>query len=220
MTLAELRNSVWYWLDDLQGGYFTQPQVDVWLNNAQKKVQNMLVGVGQNFYLKCVETTLVVNQNEYVMPSNLKKVNSLYLIMSGTAPNETFSMIEPITTNEAFLTAYTNGTPQAYSITRSRLVLYPFPDQPLTLRLKYTYLVSDMELDTDVPDVPESYHELIALYAAQDGFIKDGRANDLIVKKIKEYEDSFRSDANERRQDRPRSIVKTGFSQSQSTYYW
>ena len=63
-----------------------------------------------------------------------------------------------------------------------------------------------------VPDCPSDYHELIALLAAQDGFIKDGRPNELIVKKIAEYERDMDIDAQERRQDMSREIRESGDS--------
>ena len=72
-------------------------------------------------------------------------------------------------------------------------------------------MVVDMETDNDVPDVPEDYEELIALLAAQDGFLKDGRASEILMKKIAEYEKDLDSDANERLQDQPRAIVDNGY---------
>jgi hypothetical protein len=87
------------------------------------------------------------------------------------------------------------------------------------LRLEYTYLVADMTLDTDVPDVPEEYQEFLALLACEDGFIKDGRANDLLQKKLKVYRDDLDMDAQERNQDQPRSVIETGESAS-GGFFW
>jgi hypothetical protein len=219
MNRLGLKTLVAGWLDDLNYGYFTESQVETWLNNAQREVQKRLIKTGQNFYTKYVQTTLVVNQSDYVLPSNFKNLNRLELVMSGTPPNESKVPLGPITTGQQDLVSSGTGTPRFYRYRRNRLILTPTPDTPLVLRMEYTYLVSDMTLDTDTPDVPDSYDELIALLAAQDGFIKDDRAAPLLVKKIDEYQKQLDSDANERSKDGPRQVVETG-NNNDSGFFW
>lgn len=206
MTFADLKALVSYTLDDLNFGYFTQTQVGLWLNNAQRETQKRLLKAGQNFYAQTVKTTTVVNQRDYIIPADYKKLHRLDLIISGTCPNESVIALTPITWNEQDMVASGVGTPSCYTLRKTRLSLFPAPDTALTMRLTYSPLVADMTLDTDIPDVPDSYQELLALLAAQDGFIKDGRVPDLLVKKIKDYEEDMDSDANERRQDLSREV--------------
>lgn len=219
MTFLELQNLVAYWLDDLNFGYFTNTQVKVWLNNAQKEVQKRLLKAGQNYYVTPVQTTLVVNQRDYVLPEDFKKLHRLALVISGTCPNESMSPISPITTNQQDLVPSGVGTPCAYFFKRDRLVLRPAPDTALVMLMDYSYLVADMVLDTDIPDVPNSYVELIALLAAQDGFLKDGRSSEILTQKLKTYELEMDQDAQERNQDVSRSVVETGNSADYG-YYW
>lgn len=219
MTRAEIRNLVLYWLDDLNAGYFTEPQVNVWINNAQKECQKRLIKAGQNYYVECVQTTLVVNQRSYALPEDIKKINRLEIIVSGVTPNESVTPIIPITLMQQDMLPTGNGTPSCYFLSKNKLTLLPAPDTALVMRLDYSYLVADMTADSDIPDVPESYHEYIALLAAQDGFLKDGRANELLLKKIAEYEKDFDIDAQERNQDLPRGIISTG-NDSGAEYYW
>jgi len=214
MTFAELQSLVSYWLDDLNFGYFTQTQVKVWLNEAQKEVQKKLIKAGQNYYTDFVQTTTVQNQAYYVLPSDFKKLNRLEIITGGTVPNESVQSLTPMTINQQDLISRGTGQPIYYFIQKDQLVLFPTPDTAQTLRLYYSYMVSDMTLDNDTPDVPESYHQLIALYACQDGFLKDGRANELLVKKIGEFERDMDMDSTDRQQDTVREIVLTGDSVS------
>jgi hypothetical protein len=72
-----------------------------------------------------------------------------------------------------------------------------------------SYEVSDMVLDTDIPDVPDQYHELLALLAAEDGFLKDGRSSEILQHKLAVYKADMDADATERNQDQPRSVVET-----------
>lgn len=210
MNLLQLRTLVYSLVDDPQGGYFTPAQVNVYLNNAVKEVQKKLLKAGQNYYVKRVTTPLIVNQRDYILPEDFKKLHRLEIIVSGSAPNETTSVLAPITINQQDLVANQTGQPYVYTIQRNRLILRPAPSTPYKLRLYYSYLAVDMQLDTDIPDVPESYQQLVALYAARDCYLKDGRVADLILSKINSYEKDLDLDATERNEDISRQIVVTG----------
>lgn len=217
MTFLEMQNSTAYYLDDLAFGYFTPTQVKVWLNNAQKRVQKRLLKAAQNYYNLCSQTTLVVNQREYALPDDFKKIMRLEIVISGTYPNESVNPVKEVTTNQKDLIPYMGtGTPEWYTFKRNRLVLYPAPSSPLVLKLEYAYEVVDMVNDSDLPDVPVSYHELLPLLAAEDGFLKDSRVSEILAKKMKDFEEELDSDAQERAQDGPRRIVETGNSVSSS----
>ena len=162
---------------------------------------------------------MVVNQSDYVLPDDFKKLHRLEIVMSGTAPNEDLSQVVPITLNQKEFAPGGNGTPLVYFFKKNRIVLNPAPDTALTIRLFYSYEVTDMVLDTDEADVPTAYQELIPLLAAEDGFIKDGRGSALLEKKLKQFQLDMDSDAQERNQDVPRGIVETGGGGAGS-YYW
>ena len=43
MTFVELQVLTSTWLDDVNNGYFTLPQIKQWLNNAQLETQKLVV---------------------------------------------------------------------------------------------------------------------------------------------------------------------------------
>ena len=219
MTFNDLQNLTVYWLDDLNFGYYTQTQVQLWLNNAQIEVQKMLIASAQNRYTAWVGTTLIVGQSDYVLPADFRKLNNLEVVLSGTPPNETVTPIVPITLNQKYLIDMGQSTPAAYYFRKNRLVLQPAPDTNLLMRLVYTYLVANMVNPTDIPDVPPEYHELIALLACADGFLKDGRQNALLLTKIEAYKTDLEQDAQERSQDLTRGIVETGDNADAGMYF-
>ncbi len=100
MNFGELKSLVSFTLDDLQFGYFTETQVQIWLNNAQVEVQKMLIASSQSRYNAWVGTTLVVGQSDYVLPADFRKLQQLEVVLSGTPPNEAITPIVPITTNQ------------------------------------------------------------------------------------------------------------------------
>ena len=157
MTRLDLQNLTLQYLDDINGGYHTPAIVNGWLNLGQGEVQKLLILAHENFYLKQLQTTMVLNQGDYSMPSDFFILNMLEVVTGGTAPNEVKYNLMPITQNQQYLLAsLTNGQPEAYFIRRNNLVVTPVPNaQGQLLRLHYHYKAADMTLDTDVPDVPE-----------------------------------------------------------------
>ena len=210
MNFLQLKQLVSFWLDDLNFGYFSETQVSTWLNNAQKEVQKKLIKMGDNYYTRFVQTNTVPNQSRYVLPQDFKKLHRLEMMTAGTVPNESVQSLTPMTINQQDLISRGTGQPLYYFIEKNMLVLFPAPDTAQVLRMVYSYQVTDMTLDSDTPDVPESYHEFVALLACQDGFLKDGRVNELLLSKIAKYEETFNQDAEDRQQDTVREIVNTG----------
>lgn len=220
MNLLELRNLTLTWLDDVNAGYFTTDQVNRWLNNAFREAQKLMLQAGQNYYLIPVQTTLVVNQSDYILPSDFEKLHRLELVVAGSSPNEDVVPICPITINQRDLVPNHTGQPQYYDIKRNRLELFPSPDTPLVLRLYYSPRVQEMILDTDVPDLPEQYHEFLSILATIDGLLKDGRDQMPAIQKRDFYIAMMKQDAQDRTQDAPRSVNITGDSSAGVMAYW
>lgn len=219
MTFLEMQDLVLSWLDDVDAGYFTRAQVKVWLNNAQKEVQKMVDQAFEGHFIKCVETTTVVNQREYELPTDFKRLHRLELVISGSSfHNQTTSVLVKITPNQqdGF---DKSGTPSAYYFKGTQLVLLPVPDTAKTLRMEYSYRIPDLSADGDVSEVPKDYHEFIAMIATRDGFLKDGRDITAIQKKIDDHETSLKRDAEQRNVDQPRTIVQTINDEADGDWY-
>lgn len=210
MTFLQLKQLVSFWADDLQMTYFTPEQVGRFLNNAQREVQKLLILAGQDYYLKCAKTQLVINQRDYAFPDDFYKLNRLELIVSGTPPTENVFPLTNITPNQKDLVFDSTGAPSVYYMTKNKLVLLPAPNQPFYLRMLYSYKVADMVSDTDVPDVPEPYQEMIAVLAAMDCFYKDTRDSSALREKRDFYMDMIKRDAAQRAIDASRQVIYTG----------
>lgn len=208
MTFLELQNLVAYWLDDLNFGYFTPTQVKRWLNNAQLETQKLLLAAGEQWYTVCKYTTLVPSQSAYSLPADFLKVQRLELeIDSGI---NTTQKLYPISMNQQDQYPGVNSRPSAYYLTKTNIKLVPPPDTALVMRLWYSYKVADMVQDTESPDVPSQYHEFLAVLAALDGLLKDGRDPSAMIEKKTYYETMLKRDADERTVDNPRHILETG----------
>lgn len=213
MTRGEIRGLVLSWLDDLDAGYFTPEQVNVWINNAQYEVQKQLLDCGELWYLTCVTANTVQSQDSYSLPANFLKANRLELLIAGTlqtaVSGQTWSSIEPNTLNEGSDLNFGLAQPQTVTIGKDCLILRPIPDQGYVMRLWYSYCVDPMNDDLNVPDVPIQYHEAIAVRAAWDGYMKDQRNPTIMDEKRKYYDDMMKKDQIQRNRARPRRVVRT-----------
>lgn len=211
MTRLELQNLVLQWVDDPQGTYFSPPDfIQPALNRAQQEVQKQLIEAGENYYLKPpLETTTVVNQAEYILPDDFLKLHRLIYVIGGVYPNETTASLGWITLQQQDLIGPQVGTPTAYIMKKNRIQLVPAPDRATTLRLFYSYRVSNMVGDSSTPDAPEEFHEYIAILAAMDCFIKDDRVPSNIMEKKKYYETLLKQMAEDRTIDHSRMVVIT-----------
>lgn len=208
MTRAQLTSLVLSWLDDSSAGYFTAAQTNTWLSLAAKQVQMELIQAGENWYMKPTETLTVASQSDYVLPSDFLVEHRLELVVSGTGTNENRQALTPITTNQQDLISITTGVPTNYYIKKDRVTLSPTPDAAYTLRLYYSPIIADMASDSDEPDVPEQFHEYVAILAAFNGFIKDDRTPNSLNAKKEEFLKILRQMATERTQDQSRQVVQ------------
>lgn len=212
MTRGEIRTLIWDWLDDPLGGYFSATRVNAWINNGQREVQKQLIQAGQMYYQKCAETDSVANQRDYVLPDDFLKIDRIEFVISGTGVNENKVLLTPITLNQQDLIGPFTGQPQVYDVKKDRFSLYPIPDSnsaPKVIRLYYEYRITDMTSDSDIPDVPEDYHEYIALIAAFNGYIKDDRIPNNLIEKHNEYKTLLKQMAQQRDESAPRMVVVT-----------
>lgn len=209
MTLLSLRTLVSQWVDDPQNGYFTVATLNIFLNNAQKEVQKLLIQANETYYTKYVTTNTVQNQQDYVIPSDLLNIERLEIVASGTGINADKRFLQKITLNQQSLNGLQAGLPSSYYMKKNRVSLLPVPDNIYVLNLYYDYLLTDMILDADVPDVPEDFHEYIAVLAAFDCFIKDDRIPANIVTKQQYYEKLLKQKAESRDTSGPRMVVQT-----------
>lgn len=212
LTLGDLENLVWSSLDDYgppAGQYFTEPQVKAWLNNAQREVQKQIIQAGENWYVTRSTTSTVADESTYGLPQDFLKVNKLEVVLSGTGVEENRATLSPTTLVQLDRIYANSGKPQAYAIRKNALVFAPVPDAAYTLYMDYTYLVADMDLGEDVPDVPLQYQEYIAVLATLEGFYKDGRDPGPFLEKKRYYEALMKQDAEDRKVDAPRSVICT-----------
>lgn len=183
--------------------------MDLRLNLAMRETWKRLISANKEYYSQCVYTTTVADQRAYALPTDFLQVIRLERLDAGSRPRH--HKIDSITPNQRDLYTEELAAPVGYYFEKNKLMLVPTPDQAYEVHLEYSYRPAFMILDADEPDVPEEYHEFIAVLATRDGLIKDGRPLDPIKDKLKEYELLLKQIADQRNADGPRMIVTTDY---------
>jgi hypothetical protein len=211
MNLSQLTNLFLYWVDDVNGTYFTPPQTTLFLNNAQREVQKQLIQSGENWYVQRVFSYTVTNQDTYALPTDFLRLHKLELVLQGVGiTNENRQTIIPVTLIQLDQIGMNlTAAPEVYNIRKNCFTMRPIPDNIYKIYLAYTYQVQDMVNSFDLPDVPPRYHEYVAVTAAIDGFIKDGRDMSQLLTKKQEYKELMKQDAQNRNVDQSKSVVVT-----------
>lgn len=211
MTFLELQNLVLSWLDDLEAGYFTRPQISRWINNGLRELQKQLIQANETYYLRCQMTNCVINQAAYALPADFYKLRLLEYCPSGpgTQVTDPWFMILPCTMVESLSVPQGPAAPTVYYLKKDCIVLKSVPDNTYPLRLTYDYQVSEMTNDNEEPDAPIDYHEYIAVLATIDGLLKDGRESAQFNEKKKAYVELMRQNMTQRQIDQPRWVVTT-----------
>lgn len=206
-TRTQIKAIIREWVDDRGGMYFDDTALNYFIQLAEYEVQKQLIAAGEMYYEKCQQTTLVVNQWDYILPNDFLKLHRLELVTSGSGVNEERRLLKRVTMNEQDKIGPKAGTPLVYVIKKTRMTLYPTPDAAKTLRLYYSFRITPMANDSDTPDIPEEFQEYIALLAAYDCFIKDDRNPSNLEKKIKVYTDRMKSLAEDRDESESRQVI-------------
>lgn len=207
MTRAQIKTLVRGWLDDPNGTYFIDTDVNTWINLAHRQLQMMLLQAGNNWYMKPVESYTVVGQSDYLFPSDFMVEHRIEVILSGSGTTENRQPLVAISTNEQDFVPTTSGNPACYYIKKDRFTISPTPATAQLMRLYYSPLVTDLAADSDTPDCPEQFMEYIALLAAFNGYIKDDRAPQNLMAKKAEFEALLKQMSVERTQDRSRQVI-------------
>lgn len=209
MTFLEMQVLASDYLDDTANGYFTLPILKQRLNLALRELQKRLISANKDYYSKCVYTNTVINQAAYALPSDFLQVIRLYFITQGSGATANEQKIMAMTPNQRDLIIDTTGDPIAYYMQKNNLILSPVPNRVVPLHLEYSFYVSDMVNDSDIPDAPQQFHEYIVILAVRDCMVKDMRPLTNIETKLKEYELLLKQIADQRQADGPRMVVQT-----------
>lgn len=212
MTVAQMIAYILSEVDDLQGAYFTEPQLIRYINQAAGECQKKLLAAGNNWYVKKTADgayLTVANQDTYTPPTDLLNLNRLEIVQN-PGVNENRVALTSITLNQKDYFYGYSQWPVAFYFQKTDIVMCPAPQiAGLTIRYYYSYRIAEVTTTAETVDVPPEFHEYICYLSIMKCFAKDGRDPGYFLGMVKEIEQRLEKQAIQRAQDHAPGIVQT-----------
>lgn len=153
-TFLELQSAV---MDERFDAGLYRDRVKGWINDAQRKLRRRL---RLPHAVAVVALPTVANQPAVLLPTDLVAVDAISY--PGVDILERAETSGPDRFDPSF-----RGRPERYMLMGNPLVavLSPTPDAIYPLQLEYVSASPKLVADTDVPWLPEEYHDCLRLYA-------------------------------------------------------
>lgn len=140
-------------------------RVKRWLNDGLRRLQRRLE-IGDNQSEATIDAAIGVSS--YPLPADFVRIaredtsGGLRVVLAGGAD----APVREVTLGEIDARDETErGQPVFFALTAASLVVWPTPDAAVTLKLRYWSGPPTMVADTDVPDLPDEFAELLVSYA-------------------------------------------------------
>lgn len=140
-----------------------RPLIKRWLNDAQRRA---VIESEIRTQEASQSISTEANVASYSLPSNFSRLIDFY----NSESHELLTALDP---KDFDVLVASTGRPYAYAALGSSLSLYPTPDAVYSLSLRYWKLPADMVADSDTPEIPVQYHELLVAYAMRKAFLRE-----------------------------------------------
>lgn len=168
VTLATLKTSVGYRLDDEDFVLYSAGRVTHFLNRAIDHVQSRLNAWGGKALVASTDVSLVAGTTSYAIDDEIMQIEKVTVVRSDGSERA----LQPIPLNQAEVYQNTpligtNGwTPAVYTKQGNALRVWPTPQEAATMRVYYTAMKNDLSADADALTLPPWCRSLIEAHAA------------------------------------------------------
>ena len=201
MNLGELRTSMRNLLNEATPGFWSNAQLDAYINLAQTRVNSIISSTRQDYFTTITTFQTVAGTRSYAFPTSCKYIRRIEIYDTADANNIIkidelkFPRLEA---NGDWLFTK-NAQPKRYVITGTQFDLLPIPDSVYDMRVYYDMLPNPLSIDVDTPTIPADFHDMIVFWAC------------LLAKKQNEDDDmGFASLFNIRKSELIESLINRG----------
>lgn len=171
LSVAEITTRVQRQFGDEANSQITQADIIRWINDAMREI------VHRNKLLQVKATTdTLTGVRSYALPSDISKLYSIQyngVQLTNLSMAEVDSLVgnKDITTQQG----YPTGVPTHYYIWADQINLYPAPDRNMDegLSAYYSRTATQVADGTDIPEVPDEYHNRILEYCLAQAYELD-----------------------------------------------
>jgi hypothetical protein len=134
-----------------------------WLNQAQRR---LVLESEIRTEEEAEEITTIAGEATYTLPSLFARFIDLF-------DSETHEPLGALDLRDYDALPPSSGRPSSYTAISGNLSLYPTPDAVYSLTLRFWRLPEDMEADSDYPEVPAAYQELLIAWAMKRAYQRE-----------------------------------------------
>lgn len=185
MTLSELQDSARSKADEQNSDFISDTELNRFLNQGFRLIQGK---IAQRFTDQLTVRGTILNggifstvsgTEGYALPATCKNLVAVHGRFNGSISDNDWVKIDRITPGSDSLNTYCpprSGYPQAFGFEYMGGYIYfkPVPSQVFDVRLTFVPKFIKLSSPTDVPGVPDEFHELAAEYAAVQSLRKSG----------------------------------------------
>lgn len=134
-----------------------------WLNQAQRRAV-IESEIRTQEATESLSTS--VAQPSYALPANYARMIDLF-------NTEARGLLDPLDPRDYDALPTSEGRPYSYTVLGANLTLYPTPDGPYPVTLRYWRLPADMIQPADTPEIPAQYQELLLAWALKKAYLRE-----------------------------------------------
>lgn len=187
MQLSDVRTLARQKSDEEATGYVSNSEVLSYINQGLRFVYGKIAQRFENYFITKGTVgnggliTTVSGTDEYNLPTDLMKLVRVEQRQSGSSSENDWITLKALNIGNDNIRVfyppregYGPGSAYGYFIAGNKIYLRPVPTQAFSLRIWYVPRVTALSADSDIPGIPEEYHELLAEYAAIQIISKSG----------------------------------------------
>lgn len=177
-SVTDLISRVRFFIDEPTQQNFTDKDILYAINVAQQDVAKEIVHEYEDYFEKQADLNpsgggTVPGVELYTLPNDFLKFKRIERTDTGEEILPV-DLNEKVTNSTSLVNLVQPGSPLEYYITGNNLGLTPTPQSTTPLRLTYVYRLADLDTVTNTTsDIPAEHHDMMAVRAAIDMFIKD-----------------------------------------------
>lgn len=209
MNRGQLRARVRFFIDEPVQQNFTDADINIALNIAQLQVQLEIVQANEDYFIDPNPTVinLVPGVERYALEADVLSVKRV-------EDGQTGLDILPLDINEKVapgtgLPGLVSAVPGNWYLLGNTIGFTPPPSMSATVRYWYTPVLPDLTEDSHLSQIPRPYHDMIAVRAALDSFIKDEADVTNLRGLYAEYADRLKRTIMNRQNMAPKHVRRT-----------
>lgn len=174
MNVSDVQTYIKRQFGDESGVQVTDSDIIRWINSAM----NQIVLQNESLLEKTVTTSTIANQQTYDLPVDLLKLTAISYRNSTSSAYyriKGYSLAEFNEKADGWDGTAERSDPICYTINENKIVLFPVPATSISAGLKvfYTRKPVAVSITTDIPELPELYHQSIVKYCLQQAYEMD-----------------------------------------------